>query len=352
MRNVIDNRYLLSMNQIHTHFLQNLHSTSRQRVLALALLLLLSGLRFSDGTVLMAISSDLAISDPRFNELIQYNLDSPLKVLLLKLLPAHILVIGLIFSLLAIMPAFGLLLNTSSIVNLSLISIFLTPALKIALQNIGLGDGLVIALVIVSCASRKLFIIALCFFLIGLWHPQQSFFIAVSYLLAEYCYKKHLPIAKAATIIISLICAAISFYLYKKGLGFSYSGRQAYLLNHLQSFFWRNLIYAPIAFAPLLLWFSLNREKPQYQWLLYAWILILAIIALMTTDVTRVLTLISLPIVLISAQNRSIPAPTLQKLLVFSILIQLIPAYSWSGLDFFLWPEFFKDLCKWKHWCW
>ncbi len=341
------------MNSANGHFLQHLPIRTSRLLLALGLLLFAAGFRFSDGSVLMAIANNLSIENPGFNELIQYNLDSPLKVLLLKLLPGDIISIGLVFGLLALSPVCGLLLSASAIGYLSLIAVFLTPALKIAVQNIGLGDGLVISLIVVACASRKPQVIGACFFLIGLWHPQQSFFIGLSYIAAQYCLLHRWSRHEYLAVLGSLGLAAVVFFLYKLLLGFDYHDRLDYLRTHLPQFIQRNLLYAPVAFAPFCGWLLLAPITIRGRGLLMlAWLLILAAAALATTDVTRVFTLISLPIVLIGAQNRRNPAPSAMKVLILCVLVQLIPAYSWSGLDYFMWPELYKDLCKWKHWCW
>lgn len=238
---------------------------------------------------------------------------------------------------------------------ITLITVFLTPAFKISIQNIGVGDGLIIFLTILISTSSSYLLIAASFFFMAIWHPQQSFFIGISYLLALYCYMGELKQKELFTALGSLSIAAMTFFLYKISLNFNYNGREAYMANHISEFLHRNLIYAPIAFAPTVIWFLFFRVKVREgKGLLLLWLFGLAFVSLLTTDVTRVITITSLPIVAIGAKKILMDKVSIPywKLIFVGVLIALIPPFSWSRLDYFLWTDLVSDLCKWRFHCW
>lgn len=318
--------------------------------------LLLFGVRFSDGGALLAIARGADLADSFFSTpATQYVWDSPLKIFLLRFLPANIVPIAVAFSLLAVLPLAALLTKNRLLTWLAFVACFLTPALKVSLQNIGVGDGLVILCAIVAAQTTRLWLLASAFLLIALWHPQQAFFMGLSYVLSLVCYADCLDRKRVIVTLGTLAVAAAAFFAYKFTLGFQYVDRFAYMLDLIKgSRSVKNLVYAPIAFAPLGLWLFLAAPQPlRAKKALYGWILILASVSLLTTDVTRVVTLTSLPIVLAGARilyespGKLLSTPTI----VCALLVIVIPPYSWSGLDFFLWPDFIADLCKWKRWC-
>jgi hypothetical protein len=118
---------------------------------------------------------------------------------------------------------------------------------------------------------------------------------------------------------------------------------------------YRNLLYAPVAFLPIALWFWLVPVDPQRgKWLLGGWLLVLAVVSLLTTDVTRVISLTALPLLLEEFKkliDQGGDSILTRRLLVFASLIVLIPPFSWSGLDYFLWTDLFSDLCEWGVYC-
>ena len=85
----------------------------------------------------------------------------------------------------------------------------------------------------------------------------------------------------------------------------------------------------------------------------FSWIFILATVSILTTDVFRVVTIISLPIILAGAARLFDENFYISKIKVITvaILIALIPVYSWSGLDIFLWTDLVYDMCKWRVFC-
>ena len=155
--------------------------------------------------------------------------------------------------------------------------------------------------------------------------------------------------------VISLGLAALVFIIYKHSLDFKYSGRWDYMIEGANGFLLKNMKYMQVAFLPIAIWFFFVAPKPiRGSFLLCIWMFILAAVSLLTTDVTRVITIISMPIVLISS-IRLTEEYNIQfiknKLLIISVIIAVVPVYSWSGLDFLLWPSLINNLCKWANHC-
>jgi len=323
--------------------------------LSFILIVAVAGIRFSDGSMLLAISRGLTIGDPVFKDAAtQYVWDSPLKIALLYILPAKIFIIAVVFGVLGFLPLLGLFSNDIRLFWLTFVGIFFTPAFKVSIQNLGVGDGLILFLIVLISASRNYLSIAGAFFLIALWHPQQSFFIGTSYLLATYCYKGKFERQGVLAVLGPLSIAFFVFLLYKSSLGFTYSSRAAFISEHIRDYLQRNLIYAPIAFTPIIAWLLLSGVRASRAGaLLVLWLFILVVVSMLTTDVTRAMTIVSLPIVLMGAKKVMTDGVAVPhwKFIVGTTLIVVIPPYSWSGLDYFLWPDLVNDLCKWGFYC-
>ncbi|MCC8995345.1 MAG: hypothetical protein LM550_17040, partial [Candidatus Contendobacter sp.] len=334
------------------------HSTAQVVFLCVSLLLviIISGIRFSDGSMLLAIARGATVDNSVFtNSAAQYVWDSPLKIITLQLLPAKIIIIALAFGFLGILPLIGIISKDYHKFWIAFVVVFLTPAFKVSIQNMGVGDGFVVFLIIIMSLSRSFFLVAVPLFLIAIWHPQQSFFIGISYLLARYCYVGELNKKELVTVFGSLGIAALIFFFYKSTLSFSYSGREVYMASRINELLHHNLIYAPIAFAPIIFWFLLSGVRVKKgTGLLSLWLCGLAFVSLLTTDVTRVMTIISLPIVTLGANNILIDKVVVPpwKFVFGGTLIALIPPFSWSGFDYFLWKDLISDFCKWGVHCW
>jgi len=324
--------------------------------LALFLLVLVGGLRFSDGSMLLAISRGATIADEVFlNPLAQYVWDSPLKVYLLWALPSSILFIAAVFAFIGVLPSLMFFAKQEKVFFASAICLLLTPAFKVSMQNLGVGDGILITLVIAACLATSHFIVLICFLLIGLWHPQQAFFIGVSWLIANYLYKDELYKDRLIAGLGGLILAAAWFFYFKAQLGSGYAGRAYYMTARFDELLIPNLKWAALAFLPTVCWFVFIAPKSKQQWVLMLWLLLLSFVSLLTTDVTRVMTLISLPLVLMGAltiyerEPRFLSFRKANKKTIFLVcaFVIVIPPYSWSGLDYFLWGDLISDLCKW-----
>ena len=186
----------------------------------------IAGIRFSDGGMLLAIARGQDVGAPIFSNIAtQYIWDSPLKIFILKILPGRVDFIALVFLFFAFLPLIYLFSKNKVLFFLGFILVFLTPAFKICIQNIGVGDGLVFTLIVFLCFSQSYMWGGIIFLLIALWHPQQSFFILVSYILAKYCYVKKMEWRQIWVMVISLGLAALVFIIYKHSLDFKYSGR-------------------------------------------------------------------------------------------------------------------------------
>jgi len=324
--------------------------------------LLISGMRFSDGSILLAISQGKGIEDPVFsNPLTQYIWDSPLKVLLLKLVSPDIIGIALIFSAIACLPVLGVFTRQKSLpFILAALVVALTPTLKVSAQNIGVGDGLIYALIISAVYTRSNLVVFISLFLTGLWHPQQSFFIGVTYILFGVTFERNNFRGKAVSAISALVIAFITYLAYRYSMGYEYHGRFSYMTSRMDELLSANIRTIPVSFLYLILWAYVakilrpNVKLPVY---IVLWALILAIVSLFTTDVTRVLSIVLLPGLLIllkenyknddSSQNSN-----LVELPLVLVLVNLfIPIVSWSGIDIFLWHDLFTDLCKYNLLC-
>lgn len=320
-------------------------------VLAIILMVVVAGVRFSDGSMLVAISRGASVSDPVFTKTsTQYVWDSPLKIALLRLLPPSVAFIAIVFACLAALPLLGLCTKDIATFWIFWVAIFLTPAFRLSIQNIGVGDGLPIACLCVIAATSRRWVVAAMFLVIALWHPQQSFFMGVSYLLAMYCYYRDFDYSKATGALAGLAIGAVVFFAYKTSLGFTYSGRAQYMTENVRQFITENISYAPLAFAPIAIWFLFLAPKTvRGRYLLATWVAVLGLVSLLTTDVTRAMTLISLPIVAATANLMFTRAGSLdwRKYVYAAIVMAMIPAYSWSGVDIFLWHDLVSDLRKW-----
>lgn len=356
-------------------------------IIAIFLQILIGGIRFSGGRALQAISAgdDINASIFQLNPLTQYVWESPLNVGLLKIYPGESFVsLGILFTFLAFMPILGVFFNkSSSIYQLSSLMLVATPALKISMQNIGVGDGLISFLIILLLSNFKNKLLSFCSILfIGLWHPGQAPFIAVSALISCLLYlensqkifndlkskfSKKVFVNFFISISSALIFSRIILLIYNSQLGFEYLNRKEYLFLKSPEFLLKNLIFSPISLVfpiSIILIFSsgLILVNRKIKIISIFWIAFCSILSLFTTDVSRVSFLILSPIFLILLRNIflsennkicNFPKNIFNKLLIVLLLINsLFPQWTnWSGLDFSLWGSFFSDLCKYNLVC-
>jgi len=212
-------------------------------IVLITLLMLASGIRFSDGSMLLAISSGATIADPVFsNPSTQYVWDAPLKIWLLQLLPSSVIIIAIASAIVAIAPLATTLTRDPLLFWLTLVALFLTPALKISLQNIGVGDGFTVLAIVLAAWTRSHLLIAVMFLMLALWHPQQTFFIGLSFFIGHWLYSHEVDWKMMITVAIVLLLGAILFFVWKDSLAFEYAGREAYMADNLSRFISRNPI--------------------------------------------------------------------------------------------------------------
>ncbi len=320
----------------------------------LLLVILWSGIRFRDGTVLLAISRGLPPSDPALENFGQWLWDAPLKIGLLRLLPGNAVAIGLAFAALGILPGIGLLSRGHRFLWLTVVTVFLTPAFKVSLQNLGVGDGVLMFLALSICASTDIYLLVVAAFTMALWHPQQSFFVGVSFFVGRFCYYGKIERRQAFAVGGALALGALAYITYKALLPFHFVGRAEFMTQHGQDTLVRNLYLAPVAFAPTFLWMCLLSPRPtRLPWLVIGWLCLLGVVATFTSDVTRVMTITSLPIILTGASKiiDDCSFISTSRIMIVGVLVLLVPPLNWSGLDYFLWPDLIGDLCKWHVYC-
>jgi hypothetical protein len=309
----------------------------------------MAGVRFVDGRALLAMAgkgplANSILRNPQF----QYLLDSPLKLTFLRSLPPHILFIASAFAVIESLPFLCLFWKTPEVRWLSFTALFLTQGSKTIVQNLGHGDGLIIFLIIMLVVLQREIALFFIMLVIALWHPQQSFFIGLSYLLATFCYSGKLEFRRIAGIVGALAVGAITFVIFRHALGFNYAGRETYFADTAAQTFWKDIVWAPLAAGPTLLWmFFLGNRIVKLRPVLWGWLAILVVVAVMTLDVTRVMTLIALPIVLVGARElKELPTP--RRMIYAAAALAFVPTYSWDGVEFFIWKGLLADISRWR----
>ena len=323
-------------------------------VFLLFVVLLVGGFRFSDGSLLLAISQGAGLEHPVLaSPFGQYLFDSPLKVFVLRLLPANIVVIALFFLVLAVLPMLCVLFCRGAMLSSAWAMVFLTPSLKVSIQNVGVGDGLVLMLSCCLVVARDRILRALLVFIVALWHPQQATIILASFVIALIAYREHIEMLDTLVMLVSLALAWLVFAWFKSSLGFAYSGRLDFMLERAGQMLATNLPFVPLAIFPALVWVLAVKFDFGRAIYLVVWTLCLVALALLTTDVTRVITLVTLPIVLVSIRNNGAQsrAASSAVFLCIAVVVALFPVFSWSGFDYFLWNDLVRDLCKYRVYC-
>jgi hypothetical protein len=338
------------MNKIENNIIYDLKRGRRFIFLSLFFVAFVAGIRFVNGGVLLAISSGATTNTNKFDTYSQFVWDSPLNILFLHILPAKILVIAIVYSVLAVIPAVVLFSRDNRLIWLGFATLFLTPAFKVLLGYIGSGDGVIVLMIILLVYVRSHYAVYFAMLIIGLWHPQQSFFIGISYLLARYSYYGRVHPVEVFGVFSGLLSAFFVFVCYRYALGFQYAGRETYMQLRMVSEFQKNIGLSPVAFVSIFLWFLLISPKIERgKVLLIVWFFMLAAISVVTTDVTRVFTIISLPFVLVGSDKimEESYARSFKRIAFFAVMIALIPTLSWSRLDIFVWDNIAYEINKW-----
>ena len=321
------------------------------------LIIFFGGIRFSDINNLYQISlkdnfqnfisQDIWIA---YGVSAEYLYDSPMKIILVKIIPSNKLFISFLFLIINFLP-FIFLFIKKNLDRVLLISIFIfSPILKILFLNIGSGDGVLVFLILLAFFLDKKFHIALCFFVMGLWHPQQSFFIFFSYFIGSYCMRNEMDGKKFLLCAISMFLSFLVYIYYKQYFFPDIIGRSTTLIENFNLVLLRNINYLFFILLPLVLWFYIFFPKIfRYNFLLYSWILLLIILSLLVLDSTRVLIITLLPIMCFAIRNTlSFSKRSVNNYLLFIIVaINIIsPTISWSGKDWMLYYDIVNDICN------
>ena len=340
------------------NFLELIIKNKLSLSLIILIIILFSGIRFSDISILYDISINFNNFEDRKNDFYgmsaNYIYDSPFKIFLINFLPSNIFIISLFFLFISFLPfIFFTKFFNNIILNESLILIFLiSPLLKINFLNIGTGDGFLISLIFLMFYlndHRMKYIILIS---MALWHPHQSFFIFISYFIGLYCYDKfdiNFFIKSSATMFIG----AIIFLAYQKiYLGNIGASRYDILTDNFIEIFSRNtqknifLFFAISIFYFYLLFYQKVNLKFIFS---CCWLIICLIVSLIQLDVTRVFFIITLPFYIFFIKNFILSNNKLLNKKSFYLLIFLniiVPTVSWSGVDYMLYYDLKNDICK------
>lgn len=331
----------------------------RNSLIAFLLLLavLASGIRFSDGSMLLAISGGADITHPIFQEnpSSQYIFDSPLKVLLLRTLPQSYVVISFAFLLISFAPLALLALPLNNAQRKSILLVFLlAPILKVSIQNVGVGDGVIITCILILVAYQNLYASFLLMLMIGLWHPQQAFFIFSSLLLVDLIFSERIT-SSTKSAFLGAMSAGCIFLIYRNSLGFEYLDRQDYMQDNLITIFSNNGASLPAFLVPLITtayisWPAISRLAHFKLMFLACYVILLVLLSSLTTDFSRVFFIISLPLVYALFSRSEIEILS-RKFFFASLIIIASPIVSWSGLDIFLYKDVLDDACEWGGVC-
>jgi hypothetical protein len=328
----------------------------KKALLFLGIVLLWSGLRFSEGRAILAIAQGHPVTAAAFAQYYSQAIwDSPLRVGLIKLIGPHLPLLSLAFLLISLLVVALAFVRNVRIASAFGIALLFTPLLKVVLQNVGTGDGITATLGILLVVLEGRIGLALVTFALCLWHPQQSFFIIVSALLTRTWLGEHPLDRRKVTIVAAAAAAAMLYVIYRFGVMPPFFDRATWVASVIHNDWQKQLLFAPLAVAPLTLWGLAFLPKVELRWRIgfALWMAVCCLVALITIDQTRVITLITLPMVVgLSSRILTDSPPRRGVLIGLVAAIALLPLYSsWSGIDIFLWRDFIVDLCRWHITC-
>ena len=329
---------------------------------AIFLQIICGGIRFVDGSILLQFSQFGFRAE--LKEFSQYLFDSPLKVLLLKLLDFQsvigISILFIIANILPLITAAAVARDKTDFFSIMLVCCAM-PLWKIMFQNIGIGDSFIISCAIVVVASRSSLLLTTISCIMLLWHFQQGILIAF-YVCALLVTTKEIEYRERfKAIAMGAAVGAAIFVLLKIFLIPSSSSRFQFIFSQMGSFFLRNILYIPIALCAaipglLLISQSLARMGGPSRSIvvatIWAAIALSVLIGIITTDVSRVIVILTFPLALFLTRSSAFSQEVRTYLTNSSMLVPLLaigivtPIYSWSGVDIFLWNTLFSTLQK------
>jgi hypothetical protein len=331
-------------------------------LLAIALQIICGGMRFVDGSMLLQFSQ--VGFHAQLQDFSQYLFDSPLKVLLLHLFHLNsAMAIGFLFLALNGLPVLAIWLVSKNLRERQALLAIITimPTWKITFQNIGVGDSVVISCTIILAMATSPWLVAATAVVVVLWHFQQGmliclFCVALSAVCRDADWRQ-----RAISIVVGAAVGVTAFAITSALLIPSHTGRAAVILSHWAPFLAKNFIFLPIvlcsAVPALFLMFdaalrSDRKERGRMRYTAVALSGLALCISLVTLDVSRVLLLLTLPIVLFLANPRAVSPAFIKRfcttpaMLPFLALGVITPIYSWSGIDVYLWPTLLKTWQK------
>jgi hypothetical protein len=329
---------------------------------AIVLQVVCGGVRFVDGSMLLQFSQ--AGFQANLKDFSQYLFDSPLKILFLRAIHLDSAsAIGALFLALNFLPLITILFVSRDRLErqylLAIVSI--VPIWKLMFQNIGVGDSIVISGTIVLVVARHWLSLASAAFLMVLWHFQQGI-LMVSFV---FVLCSAMPGPGRSIRLRALAAGAMvgicSFVAIKTFLVPPHTSRLEFIFAHMAPFLSKNVLYLPIALCAIVPGTILMAELLQEpHWKERKPLAVVAITATalavfvgsITTDFSRVMVLLTFPIILFIANPRTEPPEFREKLLTPRHLVPLAaiavvtPFFSWSGIDVFLWTSLIETFRK------
>ena len=321
---------------------------------AAALQVVLGGMRFVDGSMLLQFSQ--VGFQAQLQDSSQYLFDSPLKIVLLRLL--HLdsaTAIGLLFIALNFLPLAAIwLVARQQQERLALLAIVtIMPIWKVMFQNIGVGDSVVIACTIVLVMARCWPCVGITTFAMVLWHFQQGMLICL--ILSVLCIAAQEPERRPRimSILLGAAAATIVFSILKVYFMPSYTDRLGVNLAHMGPSLRQNLLFFPIGICAIVPGTLLiieamqrggRRARPALGWMTLGAIGLAICVGAIIIDFSRVTLLLTFPIVLFLANPRAMPSGFFEKLLTPRAVVPVLavavmtPMLAWSGIEVYLWP--------------
>lgn len=305
---------------------------------AVALQILLGGIRAVDGTALALVARDgFAAELPAFS---QYIFDSPLKILFLKTLgiqsPAGIAVVFMVFAFLPFAAA--LLAPDEESRKTALLAVAALPVTHVSFTILGSGDSVVMACAVAVVVSSSRSVVLAAAALMVAWHMYQGVIVLVMLAAAfqlsgeEGARRKLLHLAAGAA-------AGLAVYLAFRYLAIpAYRGRAGFLMQYGERFALRLLFYWPVAAlvaVPGLLAVWLSRGLGHIHGLVWLSLAGALAVAGITADVSRVFFVLIFPVTLflvLSPQLRR-----LELLVPVLALSAVVPLLNFSGITIFDW---------------
>lgn len=320
------------------------------------------GVRFVDGSVLLQFSQ--AGFQAKLQDFSQYLFDSPLKIMFLMMLRlGSAPEIGGVFLLLNFLPFVTILfLSRDRQENLDLLVILsIIPIWKLMFQNIGVGDSIIISGTIVLIVARQWIFVILGAFVMVLWHFQQGALIL--FIISALCIATGDSDGRARlkSMATGAVLGLLTFAMIETFLVPPHTGRLTAVIEHIGPILEKNLLYLPIALCALvpgtiLMVEALHRLNPTQRPLLVITAIGATALAIcvggLTTDFSRVMVLLTFPIVLFLARSRAEPSGLAEELITSRRLVPMLaigvvsPMVSWSGIDIFLWTRLLTTFHK------